>query len=40
VNSVAMGADDVIFRPSLLSSRSVDINAARRYYDAWPAWPL
>jgi hypothetical protein len=33
-NSVATGADDVIFHPLLLSPRAVDVNIARRYYDA------
>jgi hypothetical protein len=35
VKSVATGTYDIIFHPSLLSSRAADINVVRRYYDTW-----
>jgi hypothetical protein len=27
---------DIIFSSSLLASRAIDVEATRRYYDAWP----
>jgi hypothetical protein len=33
--SVAMGIADISFHPSLLDSRTVDVEAVRRYYDPW-----
>jgi hypothetical protein len=33
--SVVMGVAGVSICPSLLTSRAINIKAARRYYDAW-----
>jgi hypothetical protein len=36
VTLVVTGTGDVIFHPSLLSSRVIDVKAVRRYYNALP----